>query len=121
MAKKVVIVGGGIAGLVTAYTLLKQGKRGARPFDVTVLEAEDVLGGQARAFKIQPRDRDGKEIAGEPPFTVEHGSHVFFKYYDTIMKLIEELRADPEIGPSMPAFSSVPGWTIVDAYGHRAT
>jgi isorenieratene synthase len=125
MAKKIVIVGGGIAGLVTAYTLLKQGKKGERPFDVTILEAESVPGGQARGFKIQPKapapfGEEAKEIPGEKPFTVEHGSHVFFKFYDTIIKLIEELRSDPEIGKDMPEFSPVPGWTIVDAYGHRA-
>ncbi|MFT3766882.1 MAG: FAD-dependent oxidoreductase [Minicystis sp.] len=54
-------------------------------------------------------------------FTVEHGSHVFFNYYENIIKIIEELRADPDIGKDMPGFARVPGWTIVDAYGHRAT
>ncbi len=115
------IVGGGVAGLTAAYTLMKQGRAGARPFEVTILEAEAVPGGQARAFSIQPRDPSGREIPGEAPFVVEHGSHVFFKFYDTIIKLIDELRRDEDTGPSMPAFYQVPGWTIVDAYGHRAT
>jgi len=108
MPKTIVIIGGGIAGLTTAYYLMKQGRPGARPFDVTILEAEQTPGGQARAFEING-------------FTVEHGSHVFFNYYENILKIIDELRADPEIGPSMPGLSRVAGWTIVDAYGHRAT
>ncbi|APR82342.1 Phytoene desaturase, pro-zeta-carotene producing [Minicystis rosea] len=108
MPKTIVIVGGGIAGLVTAYFLMKQGRAEARTFEVIILEAERTPGGQARAFEING-------------LTVEHGSHVFFNYYENIIKIIEELRADPDIGPSMPGFARIPGWTIVDAYGHRAT
>jgi protoporphyrinogen oxidase len=108
MAKNIVIVGGGIAGLTAAYSLMKQGRAGARPFDVTILEAEKVPGGQARAFK-----KNG--------LIVEHGSHVFFTFYDTIIKLIDELRRDPELAADMPKLASIPGWTIVDAYGNRAT
>jgi protoporphyrinogen oxidase len=120
MAKKVVIVGGGIAGMTAALTLLKQGKRESHPFDVTILEAKEVPGGQARSYAVQPRAPSGDELAGEAPFVVEHGSHVFFQFYDTILKIIDELRSDPELAPSMPALYPVPGWTIVDAYGNRA-
>jgi len=121
MSKRIVIVGGGLAGLTTAYYLLKQGRAEAGTFEITVLEAESDPGGQTRAFKVPARDFEtGDEIPNET-FTVEHGSHVFFNYYDNVIKIIDELRADPDIGPSMPGFSRVPGWTIVDAYGHRAT
>lgn len=115
MPKNIVIIGGGIAGLTSAYYLLKQGRAEARPFDITILEAESEPGGQARAFKIKGSTNP------EETFTVEHGSHVFFNYYENIIKIIEELRADPDIGPTMPGFTRIPGWTIVDAYGHRAT
>ena len=121
MGKRVVVVGGGIAGLTSAYTLLKQARCEGKAFEVTILEAETTPGGQARGFAIAPKDRNGNEIAGEAPFVVEHGSHVFFAFYDTIIKLIAELRDDASIGPGMPAFYRVPGWTIVDAYGTTAT
>ena len=44
---------------------------------MTVLEAESLPGGGARAYAIQPRGPDGAELAGEKPFTVEHGSHAY--------------------------------------------
>jgi uncharacterized protein with NAD-binding domain and iron-sulfur cluster len=134
MAKRIVIVGGGIAGLTAAYTLLKPANRGSQSFDVTILEAREVPGGQARGFPIRPKaphradthppdphtPGSAGELAGETPFIVEHGSHVFFRFYDTILKIIDELRSDPELSPTMPALYEVPGWTIVDGYGNRA-
>ncbi len=121
MSKKIVVVGGGIAGLTAAYTLMKQGGEGERPFEVVVLEADTAAGGQARAFPVQPVAPGGAEIPGEAPFVVEHGSHVFFKFYDTIIKLIAELREDADLAADMPGFATVPGWTIGDAYGNIAT
>jgi protoporphyrinogen oxidase len=44
----IVIIGGGIAGLVAAYTLAKAGAR------ITLLEAANRLGGLAGAFTIEP-------------------------------------------------------------------
>jgi protoporphyrinogen oxidase len=93
-ARDVVIIGGGLSGLTTAYLLAGRG------FHVTLLEAEDRAGGQARAFKI-----DGH--------IVEHGSHAFFGYYDTSVKLLDELG-------TREMCEQIPGWTIVDAYGRMA-
>ncbi len=93
-ARDVVIIGGGLSGLTTAYLLADKG------FNVTLLEAEERAGGQARAFRI-----DGH--------IVEHGSHAFFGYYDTTLKLLEELG-------TLAMCERIPGWTIVDAYGRKA-
>jgi protoporphyrinogen oxidase len=94
-ARDIVVIGGGLSGLTTAYLLAGRG------LNVTLLEAEDRPGGQARAFII-----DGH--------IVEHGSHAFFGYYDTTVNLLEELG-------TLDMCERIPGWTIVDAYGRRAT
>src|SRR6266545_4782109 len=93
-ARQVVIIGGGLSGLTTAYLLAGRG------LGFTLLEAEDRPGGQARAFRV-----DGQ--------IVEHGSHAFFGYYGTTVKLMEELG-------TRDLCERIPGWTLVDAYGRRA-
>jgi len=60
--RKVVIVGGGITGLTTAYRLLRAGRDAAdRPIAVTVLEERPRLGGN-----IVTERRDGFVIDGGP-------------------------------------------------------
>ncbi len=97
----VIVIGGGIAGLTAAWKLLERG------VPATLVEGETETGGQARAYSVNGH-------------TVEHGSHAFFGWYQTVTGLIDELRADPAIGRDMPALETIPGWTIVDAYGRRA-
>jgi protoporphyrinogen/coproporphyrinogen III oxidase len=60
--RRVVIVGGGITGLTTAYRLLKAGRDAAgAPFAVTLLEARPRLGGNIRTER-----REGFLIDGGP-------------------------------------------------------
>ena len=71
-AKRVVIVGGGFAGLSAAYTLMK---RGITPL---LLEAQERAGGRGKGEKV-----DG--------FSLDMGAFVFTSTYDTAFRLCEEL------------------------------
>jgi oxygen-dependent protoporphyrinogen oxidase len=61
MKYQVVIVGGGIAGLSTAYYLQKQAAEAGVPIDCTLIESEPRFGG-----KIATMRRDGFVIEGGP-------------------------------------------------------
>ena len=69
---RVVIVGGGFAGLSAAYSLMK---RGITPF---LLEAKDRAGGRGI----------GETVDG---FSLDNGAFVFTSTYDTAFRLCEEL------------------------------
>jgi len=71
-AKRVVIVGGGFAGLSAAYTLMR---RGVTPL---LLEAQDHVGGRG----------SGERVDG---FSLDMGAFVFTSTYDTAFSLCEEL------------------------------
>ncbi|HEX9312179.1 MAG TPA: FAD-dependent oxidoreductase, partial [Actinomycetota bacterium] len=60
--KRVVVVGGGVSGLVTAYRLIQTSN--GTPIDVTVVEASRSAGGKLRT----------SEVAGIP---VEEGADSF--------------------------------------------
>ena len=70
--KRVVIVGGGFAGLCAAYTLMK---RGITPL---LLEAQDRVGGRGKGERV-----DG--------FSLDMGAFVFTSTYDTAFRICGEL------------------------------
>ncbi len=72
--QRVVVVGGGLAGLTAARKLLRAGHA------VELLESRAILGGKVSSW----RDDDGDWI--------ESGLHVFFGAYDEIFTLMRELR-----------------------------
>ena len=81
--KRVVIVGGGFAGLCAAYTLMK---RGITPL---LLEAEGRAGGRGKGERV-----DG--------FSLDMGAFVFTSTYDTAFRLCGELGLP--LVPSMMKF-----------------
>ena len=103
-APRIVIIGGGLSGLTTAYRLLKEAKAHGRTVDVTVLEQRARVGGMAIAMDVNGR-------------TVEHGSHGFFGsgvgYYVNSVALTKELG-------TRDSLVRIPGWTLVDGKGRRA-
>ncbi|MCD8485778.1 MAG: FAD-dependent oxidoreductase [Desertifilum sp.] len=113
--KTAVVVGGGLAGLASAYELSQRG------FAVTLLEKSPQLGGKIASWPIQ---------VGEESFMMEHGFHGFFPQYYNLKKLVEELNIqenflslksyavvfrdriyDPEV--FKPSHSAFP-WNVVD-------
>lgn len=77
-ARKVVVVGGGIAGLSAAYYLQKQARIEGVLLDITLIEAAHRLGG-----KIQTLRKDG--------FVIERGPDSFLSRKENMMDLAEEL------------------------------
>jgi isorenieratene synthase len=74
--KRVVVIGGGLAGLACAYELVQRG------FMVTLLEKSPQVGGKIASWQI--------EAAGET-FRMEHGFHGFFPQYYNLNSLVTEL------------------------------
>lgn len=79
--KRVVVVGGGIAGIAAATVLAERGVR------VALIERECFLGGRAGAWTDHLK-------TGEP-FEMERGFHAFFRQYYNLRSLIR--RVDPPL------------------------
>ncbi|NTV05046.1 MAG: NAD(P)-binding protein [Chlorobiaceae bacterium] len=92
VSKKVVIIGGGLAGISASRELSRRG------FDVTLVESSDALGGKLTGWDL--------DALGER-FPVEHGFHGFFdQYYN-----LNELFADADI--SQELFMQSPGYPVI--------
>lgn len=70
MGKKVVILGGGVAGMSAAHELCERG------FQVSVYELKDLQGGKARSMGV-PDSATG----GRKPLPGEHGFRFFPRFY----------------------------------------
>jgi squalene-associated FAD-dependent desaturase len=73
--RRVVVIGGGLAGLASAVWLAEQGDR------VTLLERRGRLGGRTIAFPLD-------EVGGE---MVDNGQHVIAGSYDNIFRYLESV------------------------------
>ncbi len=76
---KVLVMGGGLAGLSSAVHLLDHG------FEVTLIESEELLGGRASSWL----DSDGDSI--------DNALHVFFPHYVNILGFFEHIGASDVI------------------------
>lgn len=84
--RKVLVVGGGIAGLSAAMELKERG------FDVTVVESEGRVGGRLRTESVEVGP-DGTSLE------IEHGYHAWFKGYPVLHDIIDRLEIGSELVP----------------------
>jgi isorenieratene synthase len=92
VAKKVVVVGGGLAGISTSLELASRG------FDVTLVESSASLGGKLTGWNL--------EALGEQ-FPVEHGFHGFFDQYYNLKEMFASA------GIKQDVFFPSPGYPII--------
>lgn len=80
MKKKVVVLGGGVAGMSAAHELVERG------FDVAVYEMKGIAGGKARSMPVPDSGTNGrKDLPGE------HGFRFFPRFYKHIIDTMERI------------------------------
>ncbi|HEV3192184.1 MAG TPA: FAD-dependent oxidoreductase, partial [Polyangiaceae bacterium] len=91
---KVVVLGGGVAGMSAAHELIERG------FEIVVLERRDIAGGKARSVRVA-HDRhgaSGHQLAANPAGPVRHrlpGEHGFRFFAGFYRHLIDTMRRTP--------------------------
>jgi geranylgeranyl pyrophosphate synthase/uncharacterized protein with NAD-binding domain and iron-sulfur cluster len=91
---KVVVLGGGVAGMSAAHELIERG------FEVVVLERRGIAGGKARSVRVT-HDRhgtSGHQLADNPTGPVRHrlpGEHGFRFFAGFYRHLIDTMRRTP--------------------------
>ena len=103
--RRVVIVGGGLAGLVAAIELA------SRKLEVTLLERAGHLGGKLGGWNIS--------FDGET-FPTEHGFHGFFSNYYNLTEQLEAVGATSSL-VRPPSYPVKFGDRAEDAYGRTTT
>lgn len=80
MAKKVVILGGGVAGMSAAHELIRRG------FEVDVYELLSIPGGKARSIPVP-----GSGTKGRGDLPGEHGFRFFPRFYQNIIETMKQI------------------------------
>ena len=80
MDKKVVIIGGGVAGLSAAHELIKRG------YQVEVHELKKIPGGKARSTDVPDSSTQGRK-----PLPGEHGFRFFPRFYRHVTQTMKEI------------------------------
>ncbi len=87
MPRKLLVIGGGISGLATAYRLRQRFSGGDPSLEICVLETEERLGGKIRSERSQG-------------YLVEWGPNGFLDSKPDTLKLCRELGLEGELLPS---------------------
>jgi 15-cis-phytoene desaturase len=87
MAERVVVIGGGVAGMSAAHELVAAGG-----FDVEVYEYRPVPGGKARSMNAYDRPGMNHVPPGPGPIPGEHGFRFLCNYYRWLPKTMERIR-----------------------------
>jgi uncharacterized protein with NAD-binding domain and iron-sulfur cluster len=87
MGEKVVILGGGVAGMTAAHELAERG------FEVEVFERRGMPGGKARSM---PKPRSG--VGGRPALPGEHGFRFIPGYYRHLPDTLARIPCGPDSG-----------------------
>ena len=93
-AQRVVILGGGVAGMSAAHELIERG------FEVVVLERRDIAGGKARSIPVSDSEDGGAghELADRGVAAIEHqlpGEHGFRFFPGFYKHVVDTMRRIP--------------------------
>ncbi|MET3807703.1 isorenieratene synthase [Nakamurella sp. UYEF19] len=102
-ARRVVVAGGGIAGLAAAAGLAERG------VEVILVEKHRQLGGRVRSWPVAdgPDSQDAQDA-----LTMSRGFHAFFRQYYNLRSLLRR------VDPALDRLTAVPDYPLVLAGGH---
>lgn len=80
MPKKVIVLGGGVAGMSAAHELITRG------FEVEVYEVKKIPGGKARSMDVPNSATDGRK-----PLPGEHGFRFFPRFYEHVTHTMKHI------------------------------
>src|SRR6266567_2861608 len=96
MSTRVIILGGGVAGMSAAHELIERG------FEIVVLESGDIAGGKARSIPVLQKGEDTSGVqlpegAGGPighRVPGEHGFRFFPGFYKHVIDIMRRTPAE---------------------------
>src|SRR6266496_5619960 len=107
MSSRVIILGGGVAGMSAAHELIERG------FEVVVLERRDIAGGKARSLPVidDGEGTSGHQLAGNAEGSIGHrvpGEHGFRFFPGFYKHVIDTMRRIPSFDGAKVADHLVP-------------